>query len=629
MNSSVSVAIRIRPQNEREVNDVCIKAENDKTLVYFSEELKGESFNFDYVADQKTSQKDVFTQIGIPLVETALNGYNSTLFAYGQTGSGKTFTTFGNCDVEEEQGIIPRSLKYLFEKVNAQMDTGSGIIYSMTCSMQEIYNEQVIDLIDKNKIKTELSMVAVSGDDDKRKRKNDLSNEQIVITSWEEAWEIIQKGFTLRHTSATLSNDRSSRSHCIFTVFISKLENGIGKKVESTSKLTFVDLAGSERQSNTGAKGKLLKEAANINRSLVVFGRVIHGLVQASTGKSDVFIPYRDSRLTFMLKDSLGGNCKTVIIGTVSPSLSSIKETSSTIKFCFSSRNIQCIIKRNAVYTGTPDEMKEEIERLRLENEQLKRGNGIIIGADKLEKAKSQIRHLEYTVFAKMDQERILRDEKRDLEEKLKKKDDIVTRWLQNEETFKKTVDALQKQILGLRKGNSKIVSDAMKTEIEKWKKLAQNNAKIETLQLENDELKDKIEKLQPTEDKTEELNRIIMEKTDEITIISKQLREVTETKEELIKERDALKLDATRYVEKEFKQKINDLETEIIEYKTALSDREKIIEDLHLEIDNLYKDNEQFVIYIDELKKALDKYSRKSIRELKEEVCGKEEQPK
>ena len=134
MNGSVSVSIRIRPQNDNEVKDICVKADDNKSIKYYQNEKSYETFNFDYVANEKTTQSEVFVQIGVPLVETALNGYNSTLFAYGQTGSGKTYTTFGN-ESEEEEGIIPRALKFLFEKINSENSQSSDIQYTLSCSM--------------------------------------------------------------------------------------------------------------------------------------------------------------------------------------------------------------------------------------------------------------------------------------------------------------------------------------------------------------------------------------------------------------------------------------------------------------------------------------------------------------
>ncbi|ELP93602.1 hypothetical protein EIN_063470 [Entamoeba invadens IP1] len=614
MKSGVIVGIRIRPQNDSEINDSCVKAANKTTLVYFSSEKDFENFNFDFVADQDSTQEQLFTTVGIPLVDTALSGYNSSLFAYGQTGSGKTFTTFGDCDKEELRGIIPRSLKYLFERLNNQNE--GGVISSVSCSMVEIYNENLIDLIDKTKSEISVSCVGGVPGETLKPRKLPVNNpEQVSVTNWESTWAIIQRGYKMRHTSATLSNDHSSRSHCVFTVFITKQNNSQNSQSSTTtSKLTFVDLAGSERQSKTQTKGETLKEAGNINKSLVTFGRVIHGLVQQSEGK-ECFIPYRDSKLTQLMRDSLGGNCKTFIIGTVSPSMSAIRETSSTIKFCFSSRNIQCIVKKNNVFSGTNEQLKDELDRLRAENEELRNCRFPMADTKELEKAKGQIRHLEFTMFAKMDQERYLKEVIEELKGKVKDKDNELLEWKKKCKEMEDKRKMLERSIENFR-SQKKTVNEMKKfvtDEMERWKVVEQENPELLSLKNENKELKEQIEKTLNGENR-DELNLVIMEKSDEITVLMKQLREVSEEKQNLEKEKDALKKNATECVVNEFKDKLKNCEMQIVEFKCALEHREKRIEDLTI-------DNEALVVMVDQLTDRIGKYSRKSVMELKEEV--------
>ena len=691
MNGNVSVSIRIRPQNEREVNDICIKSEDIKSIKYYQNEKTCETFNFDYVANPTTTQNEVFIQIGVPLVETALNGYNSTLFAYGQTGSGKTYTTFGN-QSEEEEGVIPRALKYLFKKIhfnetsskrssNEQNDSSKQLvtvnelkenvlpketketkevnemkeedkIYSLSCSMYEIYNETIDDLLAKQHTQQDVSS-SMQFDDGKKKQQQTVKtpNEllQKEITSWEDTYEIITKGFKLRHTSSTLMNERSSRSHCIFCVYITKKENGN----ISESKLTFVDLAGSERQSTTGAKGQELKEANNINKSLLTFGKVISALLQQSNGKKDCYIPYRESKLTYFLKDSLGGNCKTFIMGTVSPSLSSTTQTRSTLRFCVMSRGINMNVTKNIKFNGTHDEMMEELMKLRNENEKLKRSQGVTIDKSEIEKANVQIKRLEYSFFAQMDQIMCLRNENKELNEKIVQKDHIINDFIASLKTHqlnqsktpqpnplsstktanrnvfqehKNNIKQMSKQN-ALKKANTSNCLSAIKTSLTinnivyDEEKINELEAKIKIFEHQNEELTKRIEKIKPTEEKTEEMNIELMDRMNEITTLSKTLREITDEKEKLMNENQQLKQNAVSFVLEEYVQKIKQLELEKEGLQNALNDREEQIEELNEKNDELIKDNECLVADIDELTLKINRYSRKSIRELKEEI--------
>ena len=701
MNGNVSVSIRIRPQNDREVNDICIQSDNTKSIKYYQNEKTCETFNFDYVANPKTTQNEVFIQIGVPLVETALNGYNSTLFAYGQTGSGKTYTTFGNESVEEE-GVIPRSLKYLFKKIhqsesqnnscrnsnnsndtnnlnnlnnsnnvnntnntnnlnnlNKQNETNEikinqmneenknvDISYSLSCSMYEIYNETVDDLLSKQ-IPNDSSTIQMEEEKAKKKHQNvkmpnELSQKQ--ITSWEDTYEIITNGFKLRHTSSTLMNERSSRSHCIFVVYITKKESGN----ITESKLTFVDLAGSERQSTTGAKGQELKEANNINKSLLTFGKVISALLQQSNGKKDCYIPYRESKLTYFLKDSLGGNCKTFIIGTVSPSLSSTTQTRSTLRFCVMSRGINMNVTRNIKFNGTHDEMMEELSKLRIENEKLKRSQGVTIDKSEIEKANVQIKRLEYSFFAQMDQIMYLRNENKELNEKIAKQDQLINecvglvkkdtkntqpnttgRTATKRNVFEEHRNNIQqmskqnqlKKTATLNSIHSIPTSLTVNNVVYDEQKILQLEAQLKVITYRNEELQKDIEGAKEAEEKIEEKTVELMDKMNEITTLSKTLREVTEEKEKLIQQNEQLKQNAIQFVVEEFNQKIKQLELEKEGLQNALRDREEQIEELNEKNDELLRDNELLVNDVDEMNKKLNRYSRMSIRQLKEEI--------
>ena len=203
MTSNISVAIRIRPQNECEVNDKCICFINDTTLTV-STQRDVQPFSFDYVANDTASQADIFNKIGIPLVDTCLQGYNSTLFAYGQTGSGKTYTTFGDDGDKEKEGIVPRCLQYLFSKVEEL--TTENTQFLVTCSMCEIYNEKIIDLLDDEDPKKEVKYLKIRETIEHESYIEGLTQE--TINSRNDAIELTQKGYKQRHTSSTLSNER-------------------------------------------------------------------------------------------------------------------------------------------------------------------------------------------------------------------------------------------------------------------------------------------------------------------------------------------------------------------------------------------------------------------------------------
>ncbi|KAL7722205.1 Kinesin-like protein [Entamoeba marina] len=612
--NSFGVAIRIRPQLDAEVNDKCITCPTDN-IITLSTKHDVQNFSFDYVANELTSQAEIFKQIGVPLVDTTLQGYNSTLFAYGQTGSGKTYTTFGEYGFEEKQGIVPRCLHYLFEKIREL--TTEDVQFLVKCSMCEIYNEKILDLLDEEKDekgKKEKKVLTIREDIHSACYVEGLSDQE--INNCEEALKLTSIGFKQRHTGRTLSNDRSSRSHCIFTIYLQSKTTRSGVEIVNTSKLIFVDLAGSERQARTGAKGNVLKEAGNINRSLVTLGVVIRGLIAKNTRKID-HIPYRDSKLTFLLKDSLGGNCKTWIIGTVSPSLSNNLETFSTLRFCQGSKMIQCSARRNQDYYGSTDEMKAEIERLKTENEDLKMKRGKYIECEELEKQKSRIRHLEYIVFAKMDQEHGLRHDITNMQLQVETKDVEIAQLKNKLETMEGIITSVKKQNQDLRRGRlGKTVEEEMKKELEKWQNLYNNHPLVNVLTQQNKLLSAQLESSQQNDEGIDDIKREKEELTDLTAVLSRQVREISQENERLEKVNAQLKTNATESIVNEYKKKIGTLNSQIVEYKCALDDRERRIEELQ-------SDNEQLVEMIDGYETRLNAYSRKSLKEIKNEVLG------
>lgn len=356
---SVKVMVRVRPFNERErtkgaknVVDVDTQA-LQITLQNSSDADVQKVFAFDSVFPPTISQEAVYEEAAFKLVESVLEGYNGTIFAYGQTGCGKTHTMMGNPNVESLRGIIPRAFEHIFGKIGSSTDKN----YLIRCSFIEIYNEEIHDLIGKDwKIKLELKENPEKGVFIK-----DVAMH--VVKSVKEIEQLMDYGTKNRTVGETAMNKDSSRSHSIFTIYIEASElDETGKQRITAGKLNLVDLAGSERQSKTQATGDRLKEANKINLSLSALGNVISALVD---GKSS-HIPYRDSKLTRLLQDSLGGNTKTVMIANVSPASDSYDETLGTLRYAARAKNIKNQPKVNEdPKDAMLREYAEEIKRLK------------------------------------------------------------------------------------------------------------------------------------------------------------------------------------------------------------------------------------------------------------------------
>jgi len=329
-------------------------------------------FMFDAVHGPKSTQNEVFDSVE-GIVDAVASGYNGTIVAYGQTGSGKTHTVFG-CN--EDQGLVQRSLQSLFHKIsvsNARDNITNNQASEVTkpenqsqtettfqASFFEIFNERVYDLLSDNSLENALP---VREDVNNKVYVNGLS--EIKVRNPEEAENLLLQGISNRHVAATNMNRTSSRSHAVFVLSvrtISKSIEGIQKII--TSKFTLVDLAGSERQKNTDTSGKRLKEAANINSSLLSLGHVINALVDREAGR-DCHVPFRNSKLTFLLRDSWGGNSKTCLVATVSPSAFSLGETMSTLNFAQRAKLIKNTAVLNEDTCGTLVALQAEVARLR------------------------------------------------------------------------------------------------------------------------------------------------------------------------------------------------------------------------------------------------------------------------
>ncbi|CEF68768.1 Kinesin-73 [Strongyloides ratti] len=367
----VKVAIRTRPLNKREIDlgTKCCVSFSSTSQVILSQSLdEGKSpkvFTFDHCFNSTDphsttfiSQEDVFENLGKDVVDNAFSGYNACIFAYGQTGSGKSYTMMGT---STNPGIIPRLCNNIFERIN--IENIDDVNCKVEVSYMEIYNEKVRDLLDpKNSTKRPLKV---------REHKilgptvDGLS--VLAVSSFEQINQLIDEGNKSRTVAATNMNAQSSRSHAVFTIRLTQTVKQLEKNFsgEKVAKISLVDLAGSERAQKTGAVGKRLEEGGNINKSLTTLGMVISALAEKS-GKKDKFVPYRDSVLTWLLKDNLGGNSKTIMIATISPSSDNYDETLSTLRYADRAKSIE----NHAVINEDPNakiirELREEVENLR------------------------------------------------------------------------------------------------------------------------------------------------------------------------------------------------------------------------------------------------------------------------
>lgn len=324
---SVKVMVRIRPMNEREKDQNCRNVlevnPGDRTVGFVADEaagFTGKLFQFDEVFEGNQAQKDIYERSAFNIIETLIEGYNGTVFAYGQTGCGKTHTMVGELHDEQSKGIIPRACKHILTRIGADKEAIES--FELSCSFIEIYNEQIYDLLDPKKAKRELKESPQGGVVVKDATHVGARDLETILGQ-------LARGNQNRAVGETAMNKGSSRSHCIFTLYLQTSAVRDGRELVKKSKLNLVDLAGSERQSKTHAKGDRLKEANSINLSLSALGNVIAAL----TSKKNAHVPYRDSKLTRLLQDSLGGNTKTLMMAAVSPVDQSYEETLSTLKY--------------------------------------------------------------------------------------------------------------------------------------------------------------------------------------------------------------------------------------------------------------------------------------------------------
>uniref|UniRef100_A0A8C2SZS1 Kinesin family member 15 n=1 Tax=Coturnix japonica TaxID=93934 RepID=A0A8C2SZS1_COTJA len=369
---AIKVYVRVRPPSEGTAltdgdQGLCLSVLSSNTIRLHSKP-EPKIFTFDYVANMETTQESVFSSVAKSIVESCMNGYNGTIFAYGQTGSGKTFTMMGPSDSDNFthslRGVIPRSFEYLFFLIEREKEkAGSGKSFLCKCSFIEIYNEQIFDLLDS------ASAGLFLREHIKKGVFVDGAVEQ-VLSSAAEAYQVLTMGWRNRRVASTSMNRESSRSHAVFTITVESMEKSNDVVNIRSSLLNLVDLAGSERQKDTHTEGVRLKEAGNINRSLSCLGQVITALVDVGNGKQR-HICYRDSKLTFLLRDSLGGNAKTCIIANVHPGSRCFGETLSTLNFAQRAKLIKNKAVVNEDTQGNVNQLQAEVKKLKEQLAQL------------------------------------------------------------------------------------------------------------------------------------------------------------------------------------------------------------------------------------------------------------------
>lgn len=397
-NQNIQVFVRCRPLNASEKRSSIELIPERKTIKYSHQNRQ---YTFDNVFDAKSKQFDVYQSVVEPLVDQATEGYNCTVFAYGQTGTGKTYTMIGKrsdmevaWDEDPTSGIIPRAIDQLIDALHNQQTE-----FTIRVSYLELYNEDAYDLLsplsDTNKLRIY--------NDAERKGSVIISGlVELIVNTKAEIFEILEKGSLKRQTAPTLMNACSSRSHSIFSITVHiKETTPDGEEVVKMGKLNLVDLAGSENIGRSGAVEERAREASNINKSLLTLGRVITSLVEKSP-----HIPYRDSKLTRLLQDSLGGKTKTSIIATISPGTEDLEDTLSTLDYAQRAKKITNKPEVNLKMSKKTliSEYVVEIEKLRRDLEAARDKKGVFVDAKNYASMEATLKEQEQNLEVKESQ---------------------------------------------------------------------------------------------------------------------------------------------------------------------------------------------------------------------------------
>merc|ERR550519_3344502 len=393
---NIKVFVRCRPLNKDEKaarSYAVLECTGQREITVKEKQLSSltKTFNYDRVFGPQSKQLDVYRAVVEPLIAQVLQGYNCTVFAYGQTGTGKTYTMEGGegrdspgmtWEKDPTSGIIPRALSQIFDELRVTVDAE----FSVRVSFLELYNEEIFDLLSAHDDTTRLRLY-----EDSTKKSSVIIQglEEVQVQSKMDVYNILEKGSKKRQTAATLMNAHSSRSHTVFTVTVHIKESSLeGEELLKFGKLNLVDLAGSENIGRSGAMDKRAREAGNINQSLLTLGRVITCLVDRAP-----HIPYRESKLTRLLQDSLGGRTKTSIIATISPASVNLEETLSTLEYASRAKNIlnKPEVNQKLSKVAVLKEYTEEIERLRKDLMANREKNGVYIASENYQEMLSKI----------------------------------------------------------------------------------------------------------------------------------------------------------------------------------------------------------------------------------------------
>ncbi|XP_059045924.1 kinesin-like protein Klp61F [Achroia grisella] len=439
-NQNIQVFVRLRPLNQRE-RDIkslgVVEVVNNREVVVKQSQQTSltKKFTFDRAFGPHAKQVEIYQDVVSPLIEEVLAGYNCTVFAYGQTGTGKTHTMVGESTGDETNwqsdplaGIIPRALSQLFDELRI-----SNTEYTVRVSYLELYNEELFDLLSSSEDNSKLRIY----EDVTRKGSNIVNGlEEITVYNKNEVYKIMAQGQERKKVASTLMNAQSSRSHTVFTIVVHMKENSPeGEELVKIGKLNLVDLAGSENISKAGsdnpAKKERARECVNINQSLLTLGRVITALVERHP-----HIPYRESKLTRILQESLGGRTKTSIIATISPGHKDLEETMSTLEYAHRAKNIQNKPEINQKMTKKAilKEYAEEIDRLKRDLQAARDKSGVYLANEtfaemtlKQEEQKKEIQELLLKKKAMEDERDRMVTVFADLNQQLKERDNELS----------------------------------------------------------------------------------------------------------------------------------------------------------------------------------------------------------